>query len=669
MITPQLCLRHGLVWLFILAAAATCFGASLAAQPAPPEKALGATAPVVLPVGNNHVQPFDRLRFLITDGEAFDPQTVIERRADFAAIESAWVDFGDQQGAVWLLVEVTNSDQRPGRWMIDVQRPFADALIVQKISGDAAPETLLSIDRQTPFDARPVVSQYLVAPLWMEAGETAEILVGLKSATGSWMPLTFVTEERMRTAHMQEARFNWIINGAMLSLVIIALAMGRLVGWPLVLSFAAYVGLSALFVANNEGYLHRFVWPDAMGAYEPANLILLVGMMVAVLQFARLFAGLNAHYPMINRAIVGLQLVLLVIGLASAFLWHLDAMRWAVFLLVPLVALAYFTTTILALGKRVLGAVPFIAGSLAILLTVATIAAVLLAPGRFPLTVALDYFHLAVLFESLAFLIAILVRMLAIQTELNRSLAAEVTATRERLALSEALQDSRTRYDQAREQAESMRSRLASTSHDLQQPLLSLRQGLASVAETDPEAAREINSALDYLEEVTETGLDSTDPQSAERPDSGIETFPVSLVLENCALMFGAEAHESGVDLRMRDSDLQVMTDPIELMRSVSNLVSNALKHADASALLIAAQARGDGVVLRVIDNGRGLDAAELNAVTKPGAKGFGSAGRGLGLALVQQFAARPGHELKIRSTPDRGTAVALRVPAPLKSL
>ncbi len=638
-------------------------GACWAQSEAPSDNAAELDA-AILPQGNNHLQPFGSMQFLIVEGAEFDPAKVLEQRAEFVPVESPWIDFGDVDGSVWLLARISNPTDRAGRWLVDVQRPFADALIVQKLPESGLPETLLSVNRQTPFAERPVVSQYLVAPLWMEAGETAEILVGLQSATGSWMPLTFVTEERMRTAHMQEARFNWIINGAMFALVIIALAMGRLVGWPLVLAFASYVGLSAMFVANNEGYLHRFVWPNAMGAYEPANLILLCGMMIAVLQFARLFAGLHANYPRFNRAVLGLQLALIAVGIASVFYWHLDALRWAVFLLVPPVALAYFATAIFAWRKRVLGAVPFIAGSIGILITVATMAAVLLSPGRFPLTVALDYFHFAVLFEAIAFLVAILVRMLAIQTDLNRSLAAEVAATREKLELSEALQQSRNRYDEARGQAENMRSRLASTTHDLQQPLLSLRQGLANVAERDPKAAHDINNALDYLESIAESGLDASDPQAAERQDTGVETFPVSLVLGNCAAMFRMEAEKKNIELRVRPSELEVTTEPIELMRSVSNLVANALKHSGASKVLIAAQRRGDRVILRVVDNGRGIDEATIAALLQPRTKGADSDGHGLGLALVAEFASRPGHDLAIQSAVAKGTCVSLSVVA-----
>lgn len=621
---------------------------------------------VELPQGNQHLQPFASLRYLIVDTDRLDAEAVIARRDEFKALESPWVDFGKQKGAVWLLVAVQNTSDRSGNWLIDVQRPFVDELLVQKRTAGKPPETLLSADRNTRFDARPVVSQYLVAPLWMEAGERAEILIGLRSSTGSWMPLTFATPERMRTAHMQEARFNWTINGAMIALVIIAIVMGRLVGWPLVTAFAAYVGLSALFVANNEGYLHRFVWPDAMGAYEPANLILLVGMMIAILQFARLFAGLAQHYPRANRVVQVLQALLIAVGVVSALFWHLDAVRWMVFLHVPFVALAYFATAILAWRSRVLGAMPFLAGSAAILFTVATMAVVLLLPGRFPMTVALDYFHATILFESFAFLVAILVRMLAIQRALNRSLEAEVSTAREKLQLAEALQESRDRYDAARSHAEQLRARIAATSHDLQQPLLSLHRGLENIAARDPEAAGSLEAAITYLQRVTESGLAVTmpdDPDDGEAPDEGIETFPARLVLANCAAMFKHEAQAAGVELRTRGSDVNVTTEPVELMRAASNLVSNALKHAKASKVLIAVQRRHDHVLLKVIDNGTGLDAAQRDRLSAAYAKGDESNGHGLGLHLVHQFAQRPGHGFAMRSVPGRGTCMILRLP------
>ncbi|MEL6878737.1 MAG: sensor histidine kinase [Pseudomonadota bacterium] len=622
---------------------------------------------IILPIGNNHAQTFGSIRYLITETQALDADAVLAQRDAFKPVASPWIDFGDQDGAVWLLTTVRNDQVRSGEWMIDVQRPFVDELLVQKVTESGARETLLAVDGDTHFDDRPVVSQYLVAPLFMEAGETAQILVGMRSSTGSWMPLTFATPERMRTAHMQEARFNWIINGAIGALALVALAMGRLVGWRLALGFAAYALAGALFVANNEGYLHRFVLPDVAWLYQPLNFVLLPVMALAALHFAKLFAELKERRPRLALGVTMLQILLAVLAIIAALFWRSSIPQAMVLGAVPIAALVYVLVGVGAWRDRVLGALPFLLGTLALALTIAVMAAVLLAPGRFAMTVALDYFHITLLFEALAFFIAILVRMLAMQRDLNRSLQAEVAATNEKLALAEQLQQSRSRYDAARDKAESMRARLASTTHDLQQPMISLRQGLQRLASRDDEASGKLAAALDYLEAVTATGLaDSTpedDQQAGEKPDEGAESFAASVVLDNCAAMFRSEAEARGAELRIRPSKAKVHTDPVALMRAVSNLVSNALKHASPSKVLIAAQERETHVLVRVIDNGKGMDEAQLAQLTQAYAKGDDSDGQGLGLALVQEFAQSPGHDLNIQSKPGMGTCFALRVP------
>lgn len=659
--TGQWLARSSVMAAFLMALAAL-FPAS--AQ----EPRSGGSEAVELPSGNAHAQPFGQMRYYIGEGDTLDPSRPLSARAEFKQVDTPWIDFGDLDRPVWLLVQVHNPSSRAGEWVIDIQRPFVDELVVAKVDDAAITRTLLDIEHSTPFSARPVASQYLVAPLAMDGGETSEILIGMRSSTGSWMPVTFATPERMRTAHMQEARFNWTINGAILALVVAAIFMGRLVGWPLALGFAGYAGLSALFVANNEGYLHRFVFPEAMWLYEPINLVLLCGMMIALLQFARTFADLKASHPRFARAVKFLQVGLGVLLAFSLFAWQLDALRWLIFALVPVAALTYLAIAVLAWRSKVLGAVPFIAGSAAIAFTVAVMAAVLLMPGEVPMTIALDYLHATLLFESLAFFIAIVVRMLAMQQDLNRSLSAEVAATREKLELANALQESRSRYDAARGAAETMRARLQSTSHDLQQPMIALRQNLSRIANRDAEAAGKLESALDYLEAVTASGLaeepEGDDPLAGEKPAEGAETFPASLVLRNVAAMFRGEADKAGIALRIEPGEASVHTDPVGLMRAVSNLVSNALKHSGASEIVIAARQSGEKTQIAVGDDGKGMSEEQIAAFGKPGAKGAGSGGHGLGLALVHDFVSAPGHALSVESAPGEGTRFIIEIPA-----
>ena len=72
-----------------------------------------------------------------------------------------------------------------------------------------------------------------------------------------------------------------------------------------------------------------------------------------------------------------------------------------------------------------------------------------------------------------------------------------------------------------------------------------------------------------------------------------------------------------------------------------------------------------DGVLVEVIDRGRGMNEAEVSRAGEPffTTKPAG-AGLGLGLFLVRAFADQMGGTLFLRSTPGQGTSVVLQLPA-----
>ncbi|MEM7488876.1 MAG: ATP-binding protein [Pseudomonadota bacterium] len=115
---------------------------------------------------------------------------------------------------------------------------------------------------------------------------------------------------------------------------------------------------------------------------------------------------------------------------------------------------------------------------------------------------------------------------------------------------------------------------------------------------------------------------------------------------------------------------LTIRTDPAELEAALLNVVLNARDAiTGAGSIVIDAKAERDGTgasqaVLSVRDNGPGMSAemveraAEPFVSTKPA-----SQGTGLGLAMVQAFAADTGGSLRIESAPGTGTTIRLNIP------
>jgi signal transduction histidine kinase len=87
------------------------------------------------------------------------------------------------------------------------------------------------------------------------------------------------------------------------------------------------------------------------------------------------------------------------------------------------------------------------------------------------------------------------------------------------------------------------------------------------------------------------------------------------------------------------------------VFHSVSELITNAIKHAQATSIRVSAHASHDGVEVRVQDDGRGFAPPRTET-------------RGFGLFSIEQRMTRIGAELRIQSGNPRGTCAALQLKA-----
>jgi signal transduction histidine kinase len=114
-------------------------------------------------------------------------------------------------------------------------------------------------------------------------------------------------------------------------------------------------------------------------------------------------------------------------------------------------------------------------------------------------------------------------------------------------------------------------------------------------------------------------------------------------------------------DRLLGDSDL--------LHSALTNLLDNAIKHADPGQdIVLSAEKQDKSVVLTVTDQGRGIPETELARILQPfyrvdKARSRRLGGAGLGLAICQLVAAAHGGELVIESKLGQGTRASLVLP------
>ena len=212
-------------------------------------------------------------------------------------------------------------------------------------------------------------------------------------------------------------------------------------------------------------------------------------------------------------------------------------------------------------------------------------------------------------------------------------------------------------------------------SHDLRSPLTYMRNYVSLLPLPDDPALEQqylnkIASGIDRMSALVEGLLEMANLRAGTRLQ--FDRLAVGELLSEIAAEYASPAWMRGVRLVVEaPPDLpSVRADAGLLRRALTNFVTNALKYAPESGpVQLRAEAHGDEVVVRVIDHGPGIAAADRPRLFQKfyrgsqGADAERPAGSGLGLAIVKSIADLHGGRVWCESEPDRGTAFCLALP------
>ncbi len=213
----------------------------------------------------------------------------------------------------------------------------------------------------------------------------------------------------------------------------------------------------------------------------------------------------------------------------------------------------------------------------------------------------------------------------------------------------------------------------ADASHELRSPLTAIK-GNASLALYGDRSAADYRKAL----EATDRAADSMnrivqDLLFLARADAGqirldLRPVPVEEILSSAVeTVQGATLPD--IRIRTPDSGLTVCGDRSSLIRVISNLLHNAVRHTPAEGQIdLDAAGAGDWVLIRVADTGEGIPPGHLPHVFErfyrvDAARARAHGGTGLGLAICQSIAQAHGGSISISSVAGEGTTVFVSLP------
>jgi signal transduction histidine kinase/CheY-like chemotaxis protein len=226
------------------------------------------------------------------------------------------------------------------------------------------------------------------------------------------------------------------------------------------------------------------------------------------------------------------------------------------------------------------------------------------------------------------------------------------------------------RAEQAARTANAEKSRyLAQASHDLRQPIHAiglLASQIADSGETEQtrQTAHRISRAVHSTTEIVQTFLDVAVIESGTlvaRP----ERVRLSDLFVDLEHQLSQSAAWSDTELRFVPTTQSAFIDRSFLKAMLHNLISNAIKYAPGSKVLIGCRRQKGMLTFYVIDSGRGMTHEHLARIKEPfyrapGAGQDATHGTGLGLAIVQRLAELAAVRFDISSVPGRGTTAVL---------
>ncbi|TWF48087.1 CheR family methyltransferase [Neorhizobium alkalisoli] len=212
---------------------------------------------------------------------------------------------------------------------------------------------------------------------------------------------------------------------------------------------------------------------------------------------------------------------------------------------------------------------------------------------------------------------------------------------------------------------------LAAASHDLRQPLqtLKLLQGLLEKSVEDGQSrifVKRMGETLASMSGILNTVLDINQIE-AGMVQVKSESFSIDAILVRLLEEFSYQASAKGLDLRVLRSGLAVHTDPRLLEQIVRNLLSNALKYTPTGKILLGCRRRGGKLRIEVWDTGIGIPENQIADVFKEYHRldvppGSGGQGLGLGLSIVKRLSDLLDLNVSVRSQARKGSVFSIDI-------
>lgn len=612
--------------------------------------------------------------FLVDENHEFTLADVIgDHASEFRPIKTRVADFGYTRSALWLRLRLANSTGEIFNGRLYFQENFKQIFHVYIVDGQGRVDHALAQEIDSPFSTRTIAFPELVVPFEASPGDQVTIYVRFWTEGSTNLPLSVETVESFTVTASQKSAKNFVFYGMMLVLIAIALLSMLVLRQAIFPAYIAYAASTLLYIMHSDGVAFQYLWPGFPLFNSVASVVTGSAYVVFGSIYARVFLNTHKYHPLIDKVLLAIiaGTVLLVL---SAFVIETSLVK-KYLILVALFAVTVFTVAGLVAARQRFREVRFYVLAW---LGAAASAAMMTSRHWFGVEISQEFqydsMRAVMVIDAMLMGMAIIDRYNQLRANHQTALESSLHQAQRNLDMTKRLRDLEARYELVVQNSARRDRQLENTVHDLRQPLHSLRLAVHGAIRGEPDKSdghADINESFSYLETLVTDHLDQVAGEQCDGgalgEESGIATMSLNDILRSVHEMFIPDAESKGLTFVYVPTSTKVPVEPLEVMRIVTNLVSNAIKYTDEGKVLIGARKMPKGVRVEVHDTGPGLTgdtfAEACRRSVRLAAQQNGPVGHGVGLDIVAELAERCGYTIRFLDRRRAGTGIAVEIP------
>ena len=547
-----------------------------------------------------------------------------------------------QHRRYWLFTQVENNTNTSD-WMLHISN-FGyrqPALLIQSAAGQ---QLIRFHNNGSPNDAA-INTIGRAVPIQLHAGESYQLVVELTADHPTWhayIGLMSATEYHQWVTWM-DLVYKLAV-GAILGMALLGISCWLILREP-TFFWAAGSALVMLLFYLEHSSLPALFW---QWDYEKGALFWLLSAATAFFQlaFAATFLSINRHSGFWYYVFTGACVMTLLLGVFSTqFPLRVNMMLFAInYLLAIAIVLSSGIAKVRSQGSYY---IIYILGWLPVALSIIDVVIVTQGAHREDHVVDVSYKMIAALYIQIIHMVIHAIALIL-----------RVRVLREQKLRAEFISESKSRF-------------IAQSSHDLSQPLNSMRLFLEHLQPYVREPAGEkifwrLRQTHRQMHESFHAMMDLSQLEAGHiQPE--IKPIVLADLLMRLQPEYRMLANDKGIGLTIKTGGLQVMSDPALLERVLRNLLSNAIKYTDSGRVLVTCRRRNKQVAIEVFDTGCGIEEHARQHIFDIYQRGAEPAeqkeGAGIGLSIVKHIADLLQIPISFKSTPGKGSRFTLLLP------